>query len=39
LIEAGGAGEAGVRASYSNASFSWSRERRKLVEAIIEELE
>jgi 3'-phosphoadenosine 5'-phosphosulfate (PAPS) 3'-phosphatase len=39
LIEAAGAGKAGVRASYSNASFSWSRDRRKLEEAIIDELE
>lgn len=39
LVEADGIGEARVRASNSNASFSWSRERRKLDEAIIEELE
>ncbi len=39
LIGAGGAGEAGIRASYSNAFISWSRERRKLVEAVIDELE
>lgn len=39
LIEAAGAGGAGIRASNSNASFSWSRERRKLEEANMEELE
>jgi len=39
LIKVGEAGEAGFRASNSNASFSWSRERRKFVEAVIDELE
>jgi hypothetical protein len=39
LIEAAGTGAAGIRASYSNTSFSLSRERKKLEEAIIEELE